>query len=378
MDVTAAPLPRHQFPLAGEVAYLNTALMSPLPVAAAEAMAADAERAGRRGSGAYEARWAEAERVRGRAAALLGASVEDVAFVPSTTAGLGLVATGLDWRAGDRVIVASGDHPATTGPWRAQARHGVAIDEVEAAGPAGALPLDGFARALEAGRGRVRVVAVSWVQAHSGWRTDLAALAALAHDHGALLCVDAIQGVGVVPCHLAAWGVDAAAAGAQKWMLGPHGIGLAYLAPGLRERLAVAVPGAPPPPDAGGPDPGTSARAHEAGALNHAGLAGLGAALDLLAAPGPEAVWSWVDDLARRLAEGLAALGATVRSGRDGDERSALVSVALPGLTPLEARDRLAVAGVVAAPRGEGLRFSPHAWNDRADVATALAAVAAL
>src|SRR5690606_15936239 len=103
-----------------------------------------------------------------------------------------------------------------------------------------------------------------------GHRVDLAALADLAHAHGALLCVDLIQGLGAVPCELTRWGVDAAAAGAQKWLLGPHGAGVAHLAPALRERLPVLAPshhgmGPGTGPLAHGP----TARRHESGTVNH-------------------------------------------------------------------------------------------------------------
>lgn len=371
------PLERSQFPVSERLAYLNTALMSPLPVAAVAAMTWDAEAASHLASRAFGERWATVARVRGQAATLLGASPEDVAFTRSTSEGMALVAAGLDWRPGDRVVLAAGDHDATTGPWRARAAEGVELDLVDPVGPVGELPLDGFARALDAGGGRVRVVAVSWVQAHNGWRVDLAALADLAHEHGAWLCVDAIQGLGVVPGDLVADGVDAAVAGAQKWMCGPHGIGVAYLAPALRERLRVVAPPLLLPPDAGGPDPATSARALEVGALNHIGIAGLGAALELLAEAGSDTLWAWVDGLCRRLGDGLADLGATLLSDRDG-ARSSLVTAAIPGVEPEEATARLAEADVVAAARGGGLRFSVHGWNDDDDIDAALAAVSDL
>lgn len=377
----ASPLPpidRSQFPVAERVAYLNTALMTPLPVAAVAAMAWDAEAASRLASDAYGERWATVERVRGQAAALLGAEPDDVAFTRNTTDGMALVAAGLDWRPGDRIVLAAGDHENTTAAWLALSHHGVAIDVVDPVGPTGSLPPEVFARVLEAGEGRVRVVAISWVQAHNGWRTDLAGLSALAHEHGALLCVDAIQALGVVPGDLVADGADAVAAGAQKWLLGPHGIGITYLAPGLREQLRPLAPGVPLPPDAGGPDPARSARAHEPGALNHTGIAGLGAALDLREESDPaDAVWAWVDRLCGRLADGLAGLGATLLSDR-GDGRSSLVTASVPGLDPEVVRARLAAADVVVAPRGGGVRFSVHGWNDDADVDAALAAVAAL
>ena len=86
-------------------------------------------------------------------------------------------------------------------------------------------------------------MAVSWVQYSRGWRIDLPALAQLCRDHGALLCVDVIQGLGVIPADLAGWGVDFATADAHKWMLGPSGTGVLYVAEERRDLLRPVEPG---------------------------------------------------------------------------------------------------------------------------------------
>lgn len=366
--------------MAARVTYLDTAYASPLLAAAAEAMAADARDAGLRGSGALADRALRLAPLRAAVASVLGpgATADDVALVANTTQGLGLVAAGLDWRPGDRVLVPAGDHPTTVLPWRAQEHRGVTVTPVPV--PAGTTVGAALAEALAA-TGGVRVVALSWVQAGDGERTDLAALATAAHDAGALLCVDAIQGAGVVPADLFGWGVDAVAAGAQKWLLGPHGIGALAVTPALRERLALVT--ASKGSLAGGVDGGplvpigTAAR-FEAGAPAHTAVAGWAAALGLLAEAGVADVWRWVDRLAGRLADGCADLGLAVLSPRAPDTRSALVTVAVPGLDAEAVVTRLAAAGVVVSARGGGVRLSPAGWNDDADVDAALAALAAL
>lgn len=383
-DSGAPPLPRAQFPLADRAAYLDHGVAGPLPLVAVEAATRELAR-GAEGSPARADRDEVVARARAAAAGLLGVGTDDVALVRNTTDAMATVASGIDWGPGDRVLVAAGDHPSTTLPWRAWGDRGVEVEEVA---PRGArLPAEAFAPALERGGGAVRVVAVSWVRAHDGWRTDLAALAHLAHAHGALLCVDAIQGVGVVPAEVGRWGVDATACGAQKWMLGPPGLGVLHVAPALRERLHVRragsmslatslVAGSPP-------DLWPDARRYEGGARDPVAAAALVASLDLLAAAGPGRVWRWVDRLCTRLAEGARDRGLEVLSDRtDGpgapEGRSALVTVAVPGVEALDVVARLAEDGVVAAARGGGVRFAPHGWNDDGDVDRALAALAAL
>ncbi len=376
-----AALPRDQFPVADRYRYLNHALVAPLPRCTVEAMAADAWRCAEDGSVAFPEREANMAVVRARAAGLMGAEPADVAFVKNTTEGLAFVAGGLDWTPGDRVVVPDHEYPSTLFPWLALEHRGVTVDLVAPVGPRGELPLESFEAALVAGRGRVRVVALSWVQFGLGWRTDLAALAALCHEHGALVCADVIQGLGVLPCRLADWGVDFAMADAHKWLLGPEGIGVLYVPARHRDRLRVMEPGWASVVDQDSDHPvlryAESARRFEGGTANGCGIAGLGASIELLAAAGVDAVWASADGLCARLAEGLAGAGATVRSDR-GSGRSAIINVAIPGVEPVDAAARLLSAGVVARARSGGVRFSPHAWNDEADVDATVAAVAAL
>ena len=83
----------------------------------------------------------------------------------------------------------------------------------------------------------VMVSVVSWVGYAGGWRIDPAELAQVAHDHGALLLLDAIQGLGVFSIDVHATGVDFLAADGHKWMLGPEGAGLLYVRSEHLDRL---------------------------------------------------------------------------------------------------------------------------------------------
>ncbi len=193
------------------------------------------------GSAVEPERFDRLDEVRLTAAALLGVPATDVAFVKNTTEGLAFVAEGLDLRPGQRVIVPDREFPSTLFPFLALRDRGVRVDLVQPQGPGGALPLEAFAAALD--EAPTALVTVSWVQFGTGWRTDLEVLADLCHRHGALLCVDVIQGLGVLPCSLAEWGVDFAAADGHKWLLGPEGLGVLYVAAEHRDRLRVIEPG---------------------------------------------------------------------------------------------------------------------------------------
>lgn len=373
------PLPREQFPVADRFRYLNHARVAAPPTVVAHALARDASAATMLGSTAAIRREERTERVRAACASLLGAPADDVSFVRNTTDGLGVIANGLDWSAGDQVAVADHEFPLTRAVFDTLADRGVEVVTlpVEAGWTLEPGVLD---RALAESDGAIRAVVVSWVGYARGGRNDPAALAEVAHRHGAILVVDLIQGLGVIPADVTRWGVDAAAAGAHKWMLGPEGIGVLTTTPSLRERLRIPVPG-----------PGlvvtedarsrldtsldTTGRRFEGSTANLAGIAGLGAAVELLAGTGVAAVWDHVDGLGAELTASLVELGATIESDRSPAARSAIVAARFDGVDAEAVVERLVPRGVIVSAWHGAVRFSPHGWNDSHDVQATIGAL---
>ncbi|MBA3955460.1 MAG: aminotransferase class V-fold PLP-dependent enzyme [Acidimicrobiia bacterium] len=377
------PLPRTDFPVTERWTYLNHAGVAPLPRPAVEAMAGYAGRVAAGGSLTVEGHGARAEEVRATAAGLMGVARTDVAFVKNTTEGLGFVANGLTWRPGDRVVVPDFEFPSTLYPWLALRELGVVVDLVAPRGRGGCLPVEAFAEVMAAGP-PPKVVATSWVQFGRGWRTDLAGLATVCHDAGALLCADVIQGLGVVPADLAAWGVDFAMADAHKWLLGPEGIGVLYVAADRLDLLR--------PLEAGWASVAhreqwdnreliyhDDARRLEGGSHNAAGIHAMGASLDLLTGAGMEAVWGHVERLCDRACTGLAEeAGATVLSDRSPGGRSGIVTFRLDGLDAATMHRELGDQGIVCSPRGGGIRIAPHGYNTTEEIDHLVAAVGQL
>lgn len=366
------PLPRSEFPVVERWTYLNHAGVAPLPRSAVDALGRYAAAVAAGGGQATSDNQRREAQVRAAGAALMGVDVADVAFVKNTTEGLALVASGLSWRPGDKVVVPSCEFPSNVYPWTVMAgRREVEVIPVEPVGEEERLPLDRFESVLAGGG--VRVVAVSWVQYARGWRLDLEALGRLCEEHGAWLVVDIIQGLGVLPASLARWGVHAAAADGHKWLLGPEGQGFLFVAPGLREELPVLEPGWNAVEHRGEyedhrwrPDP--SARRYEGGTPNYAGVWGLGASAELLLDAGVDAIWSHVDGLCERLCAGLADAGARVVTDRSDDGASGIVAFALPHTSAEEAASRLADEGFVVRPRAGAVRASPHGYNTEDEV----------
>lgn len=363
---------RRQMPIADHLAYLDHAATAPLSGPANAALQAWSQQAAEWG----DTRWPEwekrAQQVRQTAAQLIGAASDELALVPNTTAGINLVAEGLPWRAGDNVVTLANEFPSNQYPWLNLADRGVETRRVPV--DDGRVDLQRIAAACDC---RTRIISSSWIGYASGWRMDLEDLVALAHARGALVFLDAIQGVGVFPIHVQRLGIDFLAADGHKWLLGPEGAGIFYV---RREHLALLRPLSVGWNSVVGahdfsrielnlrPD----AARYEGGSRNMPGLAALGASLELLAGAGLSADRSPLADrvleLTDEAAAGLEAIGAVVKSCREPARRSGILAFELPGRDAVEVRRRCLQAGVVLSVRGGNLRISPHAYNNSDDL----------
>jgi selenocysteine lyase/cysteine desulfurase len=364
---------REAMPVTRNWAYFDHAAVAPLPAPSRDALIGWSRQASEQGDAAWPEWAARVERVREMAAGMLAADPAEIALTANTTAGVNLVAEGFPWSDGDNVVTAANEFPTNRFPWLNLAGRGVETREVPA--PEGRLDLD---RLIDACDERTRLVTVSWVGYASGWRLDVDELVARAHRRGALVLLDAIQGVGVFPLDLSRTPVDFLAADGHKWMLGPEGAGLFFL---RREHLSLLRPlgvgwnSVRRAHDFGHADFDLkdSAARYEGGSYNMAGLAALGASLDLLArfglAPDRSAIAQRIlrltDHACRRLRDEL---GAVIHSHREGEGWSGIVSFSLPDQNPATLRRECLRRQVVVSCRDGRLRISPHAYNNEQDV----------
>jgi cysteine desulfurase/selenocysteine lyase len=365
-DLTAL---RREFPVTERWAYLNHAGIGPLTRQGAARMAAVAARVSATGDREWPARNEETERVRALAARLLGAHrPHEVAFVENTSTGLSAVAEGLDWRPGDNVVGAAGDFPSNVYPWMHLADRGVAYRVVPERD--GRIDFDDLAARIDP---RTRAVAISWVQYATGYRHDLARVAAACREVGALLIVDVIQGLGALAIDVEREGVDIAVASAHKWLLGPEGIGLLYVSDRVIQRLRPTRSGWRSMADMVDwthieIDWAAGAKRLESGTLNTYGIHALGAALELLLAAGPAAVEARVLALAARAAAGLTACGLRLAAPRHPGEGSGIVTATHPLATADMLVDHLVGRGIVTAARAGRLRVAPHFYNTEDEI----------
>lgn len=364
---------RSQMPALSTWAYFDFAAVAPLASPVRDVFHAWADEMSLNGATGWGAWRKRVETTRRSAAALLGAGIEEIALVRNTTEGLGLIAEGFPWKPGDNVVVPASEFPSNLFPWMNLESRGVEVRLVPS--PDERLALRDVESRCDA---RTRLVAVSWVGYASGWRNDLAALTELAHSRGTLLCVDAIQGLGVLPLDVRSVPIDFLAADGHKWLLGPEGAGILFVRREHLDRLRPLGVGWNSVRHAGQfTDPSLdlrpSAARYEGGSYPMAGICALGTAIDLLRDVGVEAVEQRLLEITDRLCEMLRAVGATIHSERAGvegaDRRSGIVSWSLRDRDPHQVRAACLSRHVVVNVRANRLRASPHVMCNEQDVA---------
>lgn len=358
--------------------FFNHAGVGPISGPAAEALRVYAEQAS---TSAYvDAGWyRRANQTRKLAAELINArGPHEIAFVPNTSTGLSLVAKGLTFNDGDRVVITDVEYPANRYPWEDLRQRGVELFEVRQSAD-GRIDVDAVCDAIN---DRTRVVSLSHVQYASGYRIDLKPISDRVHRAGGYLCVDAIQSCGVLPVNVQSMGIDFLSADGHKWMLAPEGAGIFYCREDLCPKLHPNVVGWMNMVDAGNYGDyrfefQMDARRFEPGSWNIPGIVALGASLELLLGvgiDGPRGVWSRVEGLTTRLCDGLNARGYPVYSPRQNPgERSGIVIFDLPEsqrdtLDPRRLVADLQKQGIVIVMREGRLRASPHFYNTEAQI----------
>jgi cysteine desulfurase / selenocysteine lyase len=358
-------------------AWLNCAHQGPLPlVAVAEAERALADKAAPHRIS--DESFAEVpRRLKAALGRLVGVPAEEVILGNSTSYGLHLLVQGVRWRDGDEVLLVDGDFPATIVPWLPLAERGVRVRLLR---PDGGM-LD--AGQLEAElTPATRLFCTSWVFSFTGQAVDLAGLGRVCRRAGVTFVVNGSQGVGAAALDLARLPVDALVSCGFKWLCGPYGTGLCWLAPDLLASLAgrPAYWLAHQAQDDLGSASGYRLRDDLGpaawdvfGTANFLTFRPWTAAVEYLLDLGPDRVAAWDQRLVERFLGGLDPDRFRLVSPRRGGQRSTLVVFGdHRDERNRQLHERLTAAGVDVAFRRGLLRVSPHLYNTEADVDRAL------
>lgn len=360
---------RKLFPVTRNYVYFNHAAAAPISIPVHQRIVEHARDLLESGHAHWREWGAAIEDVRKVAARLVNAQPADIAFAPNTSSGISSIANGIDWQPGDNVVTAECEFPANLVPWlRLQRECGIEVrlaPEVD-----GRVELD---RLLSLVDHRTRVLTISFVEFGSGFRNDLQAIGKFCRERDVLFFVDAIQGLGALKLDVIRDHIDAFAADAHKFLLGPEGAAILYASPRALERVQPTVVGwtsfeSPFSFGSSNRAYAAGARRFQPGTLNTSGVLGLGASMELLLKTGIEVIESYLLDLTSYLAVRLEAKGYEVISSRRPGEASAIICCRHPSQAAVSVCSWLEKQRVITTARLGRLRLSPHFYNTREEV----------
>ena len=366
---------RSRFPIFAHTTYANSCSQGALSVDVREAY--EEYLAGWDQHGAEWAHWVErASIARASFARLIGSAPGEVAVITSVSQGVSSLVSALPLESGrNRIVISEFEFPTVGQIAHAQELRGAEVVHVRPDSD-GRIPLERFAEAIDERTALVCCTAISY---RTGYRLDVAEVARIAHDQGALCLADSYQAAGAIPLDVADLGVDLLTAGTVKYLLASSGLAFMFVRRGLHERLLPTQTGWFADEDIFRMDisdysPAADARRFEAGTPPvpniYAGLAGMGIVEEL----GVAAIEPHVRALADRLLAGLDELGATVATPRGVGEYGPLVCVESTDAHVLV--EELQRERIVTSERDENLRVSLHLYNVEEDIDRILDALA--
>lgn len=272
------------------------------------------------------------EEARAEVARFIGCKESELIFVKNATEGINLTAYGVKWKQGDEILSSVMEHHSNMIPWQIVSRKFDLRLRYAGITPSGRIDL----RDLEEKMSKnTRLVAVCHVSNVLGTINDVKKIAKIAHDHGALLLVDAAQSVPHMPVNVKSLECDLLVFSGHK-LLGPTGIGCLYIQEGVEEELD--------PPFGGG-----EMIAHveldsyrlnempwrfEPGTPNIAGAIGLAAAVRYLKNVGLDVIREHEKRLTERALEILGELdGVEIYGPKNPEERCGIVSFNIRGMS---------------------------------------------
>ncbi|MDE3196545.1 MAG: aminotransferase class V-fold PLP-dependent enzyme, partial [Acidobacteriota bacterium] len=302
--------------------------------------------------------------LRAATAQTINADPKEIAIVKNTSEGIAMVATGMQFRPGDRIVCFTEEFPANLFPWREIESTGVEVrwlsiyDELDK---------------IDAATKGAKLLAISFVNYLSGYRVDLEKIGEICRRNRCFFFVDAIQGMGVFPIDVWAMNIDALAADGHKWMLGPEGCGVLYVRLERQEQIKpiqIGWTNFAHYTDYASRDMTLrpTAGRYESGTLNTIGCFGLRASLELLLEVGVREAGEATMALVDRLADGARSKGFVLYCDRNPQNGSGIVSIQKPGVDSAMLVKKLKDRGILAAPRQGWIRFAPHFYLSPADI----------
>jgi selenocysteine lyase/cysteine desulfurase len=365
---------RGEFPICEHTTYLNSCSQGALSQRVRRAYEAYLD--GWDENGAEWGHWVErAEAARAAFARLLHADSTEVAVTTSVTQGVSAVVSALDLKARPRIVISEYEFPTVGQIAHAQELRGAEVVHVRPDAD-GSIPPERFAEAIDE---RTALVCCTTISYRTGHRHDVAEIARLAHEAGALCLADSYQAVGAIDLDARALGVDFVTGGTVKYLLASAGLGFLYVRADLLPGLLPTQTGWFADEDIFRMDisdysPAADARRFDAGTPPVPNIYGGLAGMSIVEEAGTRAVEEHIAGLTTQLIDGLDELGAVVATPREPARRGPLVAVRSTDIETLV--DTLSAARIICSERDSNLRIALHLYNVDEDIDAILAALA--
>ena len=359
---------RREFPHTwSDIVYLNHAAVSPISFRVRDAIDRYLTRRALKGIEPYP--WAQkmALETKIMIAQMLHARADQIAFVLNTSDGLNLLAGGIDWQPGDRVLINDLEFPANVYPFLNLKRRGVEVDIIQSK------DYKVTPEQIAAGiTSRTKLISISHVQFSTGAKMDLAAIGKLCRERDILFAVDAIQSLPHTSIDVVKDSIDWLACGPHKWLMSPEGTVFIFASDRVLAQLHQPYLGwtsvddpfnfADLDPERLRPDAGR----FENGNLNFPGIAGLNASMKFFFEFGLPEMERRVLDLSGYLIDRLEMRGVEVITPKQENERAAIVSFQFPESEKVH--ERLNSQQIVISLRAGRLRVAPHFYNTEEEI----------
>jgi len=365
---------RRLTPITQEYAYFQSSGFSPKmePVIEETNRWARFQNAGGAAPGINEKMLEGFEATREKVARSMNAGSGEIVLGENTTIGINIVANGIDWRAGDNVILSDKEHPGNRITWYSHVkRYGIELRFLQVVHDEEQM-LDQFEQLLDE---RTRIVSVSHVCRRTGQRLPGRAMVDSAHERGVPVLLDGAQAYGAIPVDVRALDCDFYAFSGHKYIMAPQGTGGFYV---RRDRIPWIQPswiGSHSQKDfdlVGGLTLLDEAKRFEFGTRNLADQAGWGKALDCWEEIGWEKVFAYIRNYTDRAKAALQTVpGLTLHTPLPYDRSSGIVTFSLDGFTSAEIQEHLTQQKVLVAPLeldGTMIRVSTHVFNNEEDL----------
>jgi len=356
--------------------YLNHAAVGPLPTPGVQAVN---DHLKKRNSGIpdfFDDEFEILNQTKQRIAELINVSdPEQVTFTQNTTDALNTIANGIDWKKGDQILLHPLEFPSNVYPWMNQRSQGAEIVW---------LPENGgrvFPEDVEAAlTPMTKVLSISGVQYHNGFRADLEQIGKLCRENGTYFIVDAIQALGALHFDAELCQADAVCAGGHKWLMAPQGIGFLWMRKSFMDQLQISSKGwlsVEDPWDMHNYDqpPAPGAQRFSGGNISIPGVRGLNESLKLFLDAGTKAIEQKIIRHTKHLINSIREDGRLIPNTFDDQKNlSGISSFKIPDrYKHTNLAERLAESGLYVSIRNDSLRLSPHLYNNEDDLNKACA-----